>query len=937
MGELTRRKDWSSTSLGRPETWPQSLRTTLGILLNSRFPMFLFWGPQLTCFYNDAYRPSLGQNGKHPSILGMMGEEAWPEIWAIIKPLIDQVLAGGEATWSEDQLIPIYRNGKIEDVYWTFSYSPVCDETGDPAGVFVTCHETTEKVRILNDIKVAKYKIEESEKRFRNIVHQAPLGITILRGPDFVVEMANEIYLLLVDRKESEFVGRPLFDTLPEVKAFVESPLLSVLNTGVPFHGTEFPVTLRRYGREETTYFNFVYDALREEDGTINGIIVVAMEVTELKEAKHILAESEKHFRQMVLQSPIGMAIFRGTDIVIEVANSVMLRDIWNKEEHEVIGKKLVDVFPELQDQKYPQLMLEVFKTGKLYRENDSVAYVHRDEGMKRFYLDFEYAPLFNTDGSVSGILVTANDVTEKVEARLKVEESEEKLNVVINASELGTWELDLKTGGVRYSDRYLEIFGYQERLEISHSEIIAHVHPDDLPVRQKALQEAFKTGHLHQVTRIIWKDGTLHWTEAKGKVFYDDTNMPSHMIGTLRDITDEKNYQQRLQEREQKFRTLADSMPQLVWTGDAEGNLNYFNQSVFNYSGLTPEEIMNGGWIQIVHPDEREENIRLWSEAISTGAGFLFEHRFRRHDGSYRWQLSRAVPQRDESGSIRMWVGTSTDIQEQKTFTQKLEKLVQERTSLLQETNEKLETSIQDLKKMNGELQSFAYVSSHDLQEPLRKIQTFADRIQEKESKNLSDTGKDFLHRMQDAARRMQTLIEDLLTYSRTNTTERIFKKTNLYDLIQEVKDDFQETLAEKQGVIEIGEMGVLNVIPFQFSQLMHNLIGNALKFSKHDVPPVIVIESETVNGDSLQLPGIYPAKKYCHLSVTDNGIGFSPEYKERIFEVFQRLHGRSEYKGTGIGLAIVKKIVENHYGAIVATGEEDKGARFDLYIPMG
>src|ERR1700721_2148296 len=129
MGQLTRSKNWADTCIGTPDKWPQSLRTTLSILLNSKFPMFLWWGPELICFYNDAYRPSLGQNGKHPTILGQPAKEAWWEIWTIIKPLIDQVLTTGQSTWSEDQLIPIFRNGSIEDVYWTFSYSPVNDES----------------------------------------------------------------------------------------------------------------------------------------------------------------------------------------------------------------------------------------------------------------------------------------------------------------------------------------------------------------------------------------------------------------------------------------------------------------------------------------------------------------------------------------------------------------------------------------------------------------------------------------------------------------------------------------------------------------------------------------------------------------------------------------------------------------------------------------
>lgn len=160
MGQLIRSFYWDRTVLGSPSQWPQSLKTTLSLILHSKFPMFLWWGPELICFYNDAYRPSLGQEGKHPSILGMSAEKAWPEIWSIIKPMIDQVLEGGEATWSEDQLIPIYRNGRMEDVYWTFSYSPVIDETGKTSGVLVTCNETTRQVHAYQQIEHAKDELE---------------------------------------------------------------------------------------------------------------------------------------------------------------------------------------------------------------------------------------------------------------------------------------------------------------------------------------------------------------------------------------------------------------------------------------------------------------------------------------------------------------------------------------------------------------------------------------------------------------------------------------------------------------------------------------------------------------------------------------------------------------------------------------------------------
>jgi signal transduction histidine kinase len=160
MGELTRAFDWASTSLGSPDKWPQSLLTTVSIILRSKFPMFLWWGPDLIQFYNDAYRPSLGVTGKHPKSLGQEGEKCWPEIWPIIKPLIDQVMNGGEATWNEDSLIPIYRNNRVEDVYWTFGYSPVINESGQPGGVLVICNETTDKVKTYNTISEAKKELE---------------------------------------------------------------------------------------------------------------------------------------------------------------------------------------------------------------------------------------------------------------------------------------------------------------------------------------------------------------------------------------------------------------------------------------------------------------------------------------------------------------------------------------------------------------------------------------------------------------------------------------------------------------------------------------------------------------------------------------------------------------------------------------------------------
>ncbi|HEX2682283.1 MAG TPA: ATP-binding protein, partial [Ferruginibacter sp.] len=248
---------------------------------------------------------------------------------------------------------------------------------------------------------------------------------------------------------------------------------------------------------------------------------------------------------------------------------------------------------------------------------------------------------------------------------------------------------------------------------------------------------------------------------------------------------------------------------------------------------------------------------------------------------------------------------------------------------------NQSLQMKNEELVKMNKELESFTYISSHDLQEPLRKIQTFANRILTSESGNLTEKGKEYFLRMQDGANRMQTLIADLLAYSRTSTSERKFEFSNLNRILEDVKADFEEVIREKNAVIETGEMCDAFIIPFQFHQLLHNVIGNALKFSKPGIPPHILVKSEIKKSSELMNPQLEAGKAYCHISVSDNGIGFEPQYKDYIFDLFKRLHDRAKIEGTGIGLTIVKKIVENHGGIITATGELDKGATIDIYIP--
>ena len=787
MGELIRAKDWSKTALGDPAGWPQSLRTMVAVMLDNPFGMYIAWGEEFIQIYNEGYRPILGAT-KHPAALGISTRETFSEVWHIIGSMFEGVMKG-KAVGFPDFMLPLNRNGYVEECYFDFSYSPIRKDNGEVGGILVTVIETTEKKRITEALK-------ESNDQFRSTVRQAPVGITILRGPEYIVEMANDAYLELVDRKEAEFVGWPLFDSLPEVEETVHPLLDSVLYTGIPYRGNEVAIPVNRYGKQEISYFDFLYHPLKEDNGKISGIIVTVTEVSEKVAARKKIEESKRLY-EAVTQNTLDLIYVFDLDYRFTYANEALL-NMWGRTAEDAIGKGMLENgYEPWHAEMHEREIDAVIATKEPVR--GEVGFPHATLG-RRVY-DYIFVPVIDHDGNVEAIAGSTRDITELVNSRKKIEESETR------------------------------------------------------------------------------------------------------------------------------FRSLAESLPQLIWETDEKGNALYASGKWKDYTGVTPAG--EAEWRAILHPDDFEENTKIWQNSLATGSQYRFDARIRGKEGVYRWHRVIGEPVFNNENKIVKWVGAFTDIQTEKAFTQELEKQVAERTQALEDTNMELE-------KMNKELQSFAYISSHDLQEPLRKIQTFSSQILNNELNNLSADGKDKFARMQNAAQRMQTLIDDLLTYSQTNTAERKFETVDLNIIIDEVKDDLKEELRHKHAVIEVRKTCVVHIIPFQFRQLLFNLVNNSLKFSKPGETPLIVMNCEMVKWTQGKNEQLLKDIDYCHISVSDNGIGFEEQYREKIFEVFQRLHGRSVYAGTGIGLAIVKRIVENHGGIVTATGELGRGATFDIYIPV-
>ena len=382
-----------------------------------------------------------------------------------------------------------------------------------------------------------------------------------------------------------------------------------------------------------------------------------------------------------------------------------------------------------------------------------------------------------------------------------------------------------------------------------------------------------------------------------------------------------------KLEEMEERMRLAIEAARIGMYDKDFISNRVVCTPRLLEIMGLTKPIITLEELRETIHPDDRHIRDEAHRQALTTGT-ISYEARVVWPDGTVYWIQARGKVFFNEQREPLRILGTVSDITERKLLTDQLEKEVQQRTRELQESNDALV-------KSNEELEQFAYVASHDLQEPLRKIQTFVNRLLESKESVLSPADQDIFRRIQASSSRMNQLIVDLLSYSTVNTSGRLFAVTDLNALLKNVEEQLKESIEQAGAVITALPLPSINIIPYQFEQLLTNLISNSLKFSRAGVQPRIIIDAALVRGKEITGLTAAKSKMYHRITVADNGIGFDEQYSERIFQVFQRLHGKHEYPGTGIGLAICKKIVENHHGFINASGVEGKGALFSIYIP--
>jgi two-component system CheB/CheR fusion protein len=368
--------------------------------------------------------------------------------------------------------------------------------------------------------------------------------------------------------------------------------------------------------------------------------------------------------------------------------------------------------------------------------------------------------------------------------------------------------------------------------------------------------------------------------------------------------------------------------MPLIVWTADETGHLNFVNRQFELYTGVSYREALGDGWQRLVKPEYLDPLVSKLRESLETKSDFSQEIRLKHRSGEFRWNIVRAKVSKDKDDNLIDIVITVNDIHEHKVMNELLERKVSERTRKLNELNQALEIS-------NHDLLQFASVASHDLQEPVRKIQMFTRLLTDKHSHELTQPAINYLNKITHASARMKLLITDILNYSRLSAADNKFEPTDLSQLLAETLEDFDIMIREKSAVIHAEKLATIEVIPGQLRQVFHNLVSNALKFSADDRNPEVTITGHTVADLSFGAPADEQGQFY-RLEFRDNGIGFDEMFAGEIFNLFQRLHSKDRFEGTGIGLAIAQKIIEKHEGQIRAESKEGFGARFIIILPF-
>lgn len=946
--------------------------------------------------------------GKNPRILksGLTPDETYQNMWYTISQ---------GKSWSGE-----YCNRKKNgELYWEAAIiSPVLDDTGKITHFVAIKEDITKRKKIEDELRENKIDLNHAQ----SVAHIGSWRIDIRNN---TLTWSDETFRIFETP-----VGTPINYELFLTKVHPDDREFLIAQWNAALTGQDYDIEHRIQCGSNIKWVREKADLEFDENQNLIGAFGIVQDITELKRAEEEIKTQRQWLDRIAETSPdIIYVLNLRLNSVVYCNRSVTQVLGYSPQEFKRIQKITKKV---ILDQDLERV--ETFYQNMKGARNDEIREishrVYHKDGSQR-WLDIRVTPFnWDKDGCLSEVIGIARDITEAKNIEAAKFENEERISALLNSVDDSIW-LFAKDGTILLSNRIAaERIGHKID-EIAGTKWQNYVPSDLAKLRQEKLDQVVKTG-----LPVKFEDerSGFHFHHN----FYPVKNSAGDITGIAvfsRDITDIVKQEKALGESEGRFRQLADSMPQVVWTAEPDGVVDYYNSRASELDGISQVASNKWIWEPVLHEDDVEPTVMAWNHALLTGTTYEIAHRVKLKNGQFRWVLSRGIPVKNNQGQVIKWYGTATDIDFQKeiesrlsiTLSQlaestdklneaqklahigsylldlksghldgsdelfnileikttgviKLEQLLrriheediskfrqlisdatQDRKGIDSEFRykaasgmkylkivskpmlenetitrlfgtamditeqkiqaQKIENILAELKRSNKDLEQFAYTASHDLQEPIRMIKSYAQLLELKHKKTLDTNAREYLYFITEGASRMQQLVNDLLTYSRVTTTKQEMELIDPNVIVQSVLEDLKFRIQEESAVINTEHLPRVKGDKTQIRQLFQNLIQNSIKFRREE-PPVINIKCTRKRNEWL-------------FSVSDNGIGIDPQFFERIFIIFQRLHEREKYAGTGVGLAICKKIIEKHGGRIFVESEINKGTTFYFTLP--
>lgn len=813
--------------------------------------------------------------------------------------------------WKDGSIRTIQSHGEV-----------LTNKSGKPAKLVGTAQDVSERYNLID-------KLQKSETLYKQAQALARIGNFNWNIKTNEVFWSDEIYNIYEIDPGTPVTFETAFEAIlpadkPRVQKAIEESFASQEGKSI-----SYAISVG----ERIKYIHLETELIADENGETTHFLGTAQDVTERQLLIEQLQESQRITQQAQSLAHIG-------NWVLDLKTNVFS---WSEELYNIyeIPKDETVTVADWEKYIHPDERQEVITYFKeLLHAKKAYEFTHRIQlpsgKTKTIFRKGEF--VFDENSEAVKMIGTSQDITEQHRVQEALKANQEFIRKIADATPSIIASYNVNTGKYTFiSEGLVKLLGYEtsEVLEKGAGFFTDVIHPDDLgPLMEKNMNvlenanlPANRDKNLVEEFRYRMKhsNGNYRWFHTYGTIF--DRNAEGkveHVLNISLDITGQVEAEEKIVEQQFFIEQVADASPTILYLFDVPSNsFTYVNKEIFFILGYTTEEIVAMGdkVVQtIYHPEdlellpERRESMKKFQLRNSM---IQYECRMRTKDGDWNWILVREVVFKSTTeGQPLQILGAALDISKRK-----------EIESELVQNSFKLQQS-------NSSLEEFAYVASHDLKEPLRKISTFGDRLMQTQSGKLGDDGKIYLNKIVDASQRMQIMINDLLSISMI-TGNRSFEPYSLQTILDDVKQTLEFKIDQKKAVIRSCDLPEASIVPSQFRQLFQNLLSNSLKFMKEDRQPVIEVLCEFLAEEEVAKYKLPKSDKYLKLQFVDNGIGFEEEYAGKIFQIFQRLHGRSEYEGTGIGLAICKKIVEHHGGIIYAEGRLNEGSTFTIILP--